>query len=106
MISRSAPIIAALLLTACVTARVPPKVASPPAKYQQAAAAILKTMSPAEVTKACTEPGAIKPSEALMCAKGAFIFAPYPWLYPDDPYAVALWHELAHVLGWPADHPD
>jgi hypothetical protein len=41
-----------------------------------------------------------------MCAKGAFIFAPYPWLYPDDSYAAALFHELAHTLGWAADHPD
>jgi hypothetical protein len=89
---------ALLLLTAC--AQVPPQVAIPPARYKLPANAILKTMSPDEVHQQCRNP------EALMCAKGAFIFAPFPWLYPDDAFAVALWHELAHVLGWAATHPD
>lgn len=89
----------ALLLSGCATSRVPPMVAKPPPGYEKAGGAILKVDTPERIAEEC------KNAEALMCAKGVFIFAPFPWLYPDDPYAVALWHELAHVFGWPADHP-
>jgi hypothetical protein len=94
-----APAIAALLLASCAGPRVPPRVTVPPAGYDRPVAAILKVESPERVAELCKSP------EPLMCAIGAYVIAPSPWLYADDPYAVALWHELAHVLGWPADHP-
>jgi hypothetical protein len=37
---------------------------------------------------------------------GSVLVVENPCLYPSDPYARHVCHELAHINGWPADHPN
>lgn len=44
--------------------------------------------------------------EMRMKKGGTIIVVENPCRYPDDRYARHVCHELGHVNGWPADHPD
>lgn len=97
------------LLAGCASIdepRVPPMVATGPAKYEVPGTTIVRIATEEEIALKCKESAAI--GCTLFSPGGAptLILMPAPWLYPDDPYARIFDHEWKHWFGWPANHPD
>jgi hypothetical protein len=93
-----------------LTAMVIPHMASlPPVQYREdKVIAIIQFTYPKDVDKGCGGSPEDDPTYIVACTKvgGPKMLAPHPCLYPEDPYARVLCHELGHISGWPADHSD
>lgn len=80
----------------------------PPARYQGDATVSVSFASTRGVNDRCAQVvGQSPPGRhwgACHLSTGIIIF-PNPCLYPDQPYAKLMCHELGHANGWPADHP-
>jgi hypothetical protein len=78
---------------------------TPPTQYQRDAEARVTFLSARnDAIARCQMLGAPQGAQACGGAAG-FIVAPNPCVYAGDPYADLLCHELGHVNGWPASHP-
>lgn len=93
-----------LLLAGCAsTHQIQGAASMPPERYQQSRPVMVEIVSPEMVASRCIQRGAVVP--AMACANTEFITMPNPCQYQDW-YARLLCHELGHVNGWPAHHPE
>ncbi len=90
---KSSAVALCLILTACTVTR-------PPEQYQTSRRVSIEFLDDAR--EFCSR---FTGQEAVACANRYLIWADNPCLY-SDPYAIILCHELAHVNGWPAHHPN
>lgn len=79
-----------------------PYVKQPPKAYQTNTTAMVRFEDTQKVWNACDRGPSV-----VGCARGVAITMPNPCQWPDDEtYAQLLCHEMAHVNGWPANHPE
>lgn len=80
----------------------------PPRRYQGDTTATVELLDPERVPPLCKALGGFSPpgQYAVACATGRTIVMPNPCRWPNrSDYADLLCHEMAHVNGWPSDHP-
>lgn len=97
-----------MLLSLLVAASLLEVAPLPPHQYRvdETVAAIMFT-TPDKVDVGCGNKDP-KHWQIFACSQieGSRVLMPHPCLYTDDNYARLLCHELGHISGWPADHPD
>jgi len=73
----------------------------PPSRYQGDVQSTVHFSDNAELLCAIIK----APGRAIACGNpGGIMIVPNPCRW-GDPYAELMCHEMAHVNGWPADHP-
>lgn len=79
----------------------------PPLRFQSNNATVIGFVSVLETYCGTAPPGyQVQACVRQMKNGGTVMFMPNPCAYPDsDAYAHLACHELAHINGWPANHP-
>lgn len=85
-----------------------PANAYPPVRFiESRSAAVTLFLTPEGIARACgvsSRPNGV----ILACAseEKGIMALPHPCQFPNDPYAVVVCHELAHLNGWTGEHED
>ncbi len=77
----------------------------PPVEYIRNRDSVIRFVEDANTITNC---GVSTYGQIVACAgvNNDWIIMPNPCMFPDDPYARVLCHELGHNNGWPSDHPN
>ena len=78
----------------------------PPTRFQSDAAVVVSFESDVDPDCGAAPKGLVTVACEYQAAKGVNVLVlPNPNQFPGDPYAQIVAHELAHRLGWAANHP-